>query len=241
MPEEPDVREESSRKTEGAQAISPLLRRNAVFLIAVLGLFALGLTLSILAARSARFPGDERLAILVRSIDLPYFDGLMRLVTDLGYLTPVLVLTAFAVGVLWLCRRRLEATFVLLSLSGQVVVVIVKVLVHRPRPPFDLLRGVPPAITASFPSGHVVHFVVFFGFLMYVAHATVEQRWVRLTIYAVGGALIVLVGISRVYLGAHWPSDVLGGYVVGCLWLLILIRAYQVARGLTHDPSPIDY
>ena len=206
------------------------LRNNSSFVAATLSLLALAIVITAVVGRISPVPGDEYLVSLIQSIELPGFDGLMRLVTYLGFLVPVLTLTAITAVALWWFNYRVEAVFVALTLSGEAISAIVKSLVQRPRPSPEVLEGWLIGPNGSFPSGHVVHFVVFFGFLAYVAHSTIERQWLRAVAYLLAGALVVLVGISRIYLGAHWPSDVLGGYVIGGLWLLILIRAYQAAR-----------
>jgi undecaprenyl-diphosphatase len=99
----------------------------------------------------------------------------------------------------------------------------VKALVGRPRP-FNL------AETDSFPSGHTVHAVLFLGVLWLLLAPRLHRRWQRT---ALGGSFVslgLLVGISRIYLGRHWPSDVLGAYLVGGLALWGLTWA-AAARG----------
>ena len=114
--------------------------------------------------------------------------------------------------------------------SSVVLTSVIKVLVARPRPP---LFPVNPADfflvinQYSFPSGHVLFFVVFFGFVGYLAWLHLAGR-TRMIVIAVCGALILLIAPSRVYLGAHWASDVIGSYVIGVLWLIILVLAYQL-------------
>ena len=75
--------------------------------------------------------------------------------------------------------------------------------------------------------GHVLFFVVFFGFVAYLAwkFLTGSMRWVIISICA---TLIVLIGPSRIYLGEHWVSDVVGSYIIGTFWLIILILLYQM-------------
>jgi undecaprenyl-diphosphatase len=87
---------------------------------------------------------------------------------------------------------------------------------HRTRPTSEAVKVLQELTTPSFPSGHVVHYVVFFGFLLatmfYVPRIPKE---VRIVIGAFCGFLILAVGFSRIYLGAHWATDVIGGYLVG--------------------------
>jgi len=107
---------------------------------------------------------------------------------------------------------------------------VIKVLVGRPRPPLFPVNPADffPVINQySFPSGHVLFFVVFFGFVGYMAWLHFSGRSCMIVI-AICSALILLIAPSRVYLGAHWASDVIGSYVIGVLWLIILVLAYQL-------------
>jgi undecaprenyl-diphosphatase len=85
----------------------------------------------------------------------------------------------------------------------------------------------------SFPSGHVLFFVVFFGFVAYLAWLH-QTGLFRLMVIAACGALVMLIGPSRVYLGAHWASDVVGSYIIGVLWLFVLILGYQLVAHRSH-------
>ncbi len=104
-------------------------------------------------------------------------------------------------------------------------------LIHRERPSpiAENSSGFIQSINQySYPSGHVLFFVVFFGFFAYLAwlHFTGRARVIVIIICA---TLILLIGPSRVFLGAHWATDVLGSYIIGSIWLFILIFAYQWA------------
>jgi undecaprenyl-diphosphatase len=92
----------------------------------------------------------------------------------------------------------------------------------------------------SFPSGHTVHYTAFFGFLAFVVLTNFRSGWGRNIATGICLALVVLVGPSRVYLGEHWPTDVIGGYLIGGLFLVPLIAAYLWAKAryevLAHAP-----
>lgn len=110
---------------------------------------------------------------------------------------------------------------------GGAINLLVKLLVGRPRPT-DLLVNVARVYHhESFPSGHVVFFVEFFGFLLFLSYVLLERGPLRRLLLIVLGLLIALVGVSRVYLGAHWPSDVFGAYLAGGIWLMVLILVYK--------------
>jgi membrane-associated phospholipid phosphatase len=121
--------------------------------------------------------------------------------------------------------------FVLATASSAALALALKVLVGRPRPPeyspspADLFLAVD---RYGFPSGHVLFFVVFFGFVGYLAWLHLSG-WLRSCVVGICGVLIVLIAPSRIYLGAHWASDVIGSYIIGTLLLIILVVLYRYA------------
>jgi membrane-associated phospholipid phosphatase len=100
--------------------------------------------------------------------------------------------------------------------------------VERPRPAGESIRVVSALLDYSYPSGHVVGYVCLYGFLFFLTYVLLRRSWQR-TVALVALALpIGLVGISRIYLGHHWASDVLGGYALGTAYLLLLVEAYRL-------------
>ena len=79
----------------------------------------------------------------------------------------------------------------------------------------------------SFPSGHVVFYIHFFGFLFFLSYVLLRRGRLRRAALVLTGFLISIIGVSRVYLGAHWPSDVVGAYLAGGLWLMLMIEVYR--------------
>jgi undecaprenyl-diphosphatase len=130
-------------------------------------------------------------------------------------------------------RYKWEAVFLPLSTGiGALLDELAKALVARPRPSAALVSVTTRHLfDPSFPSGHVVFYCSYFGFLFGLAYLGRNRapRSSRLAMI-LPVIPIVLVGISRVYLGAHWPSDVLGGYLLSAAWLPLLFFAYRRAK-----------
>ena len=152
-------------------------------------------------------------------IGAPWFEELVRDVTALGS-APVLVIAVLAVfGFLALAKAWRLAFFTLAaSASGLVASSLLKYIVDRPRP--DLVPHGNLIYTTSFPSGHSMMSAVIYLTLAALTARLMEQRRLKTYALSVAIALTLLVGVSRVYLGVHWPSDVLAGWAAGGAWAL---------------------
>jgi undecaprenyl-diphosphatase len=104
---------------------------------------------------------------------------------------------------------------------------LMKILIHRARPTPEDAKILSTFTQSSFPSGHVVHYVVFFGFLIaaMIVNKNISSFW-RIFVGILSAFLILTVSISRIYLGAHWATDVLGGYLFGFIYLGIMLKFY---------------
>lgn len=137
------------------------------------------------------------------------------------------VTSAMVAGVLAVCRHRTVAVvFLFLAAGVGASDTALKRLFDRPRPValagqpgFEPIRVLAPVEGASFPSGHAAYYTAAFGFLVWFGQRRIARRGPRLAVVLPAAALISLVGISRVYLGAHWASDVAAGYLLGWIWL----------------------
>ncbi|MBI2958597.1 MAG: phosphatase PAP2 family protein [Chloroflexi bacterium] len=189
------------------------------------------LFLSVLAHEYTRFPGDLALASRLQALRTESIDQAMKAVSFLGGEiagTGFLLIAALA---LWVRRHRGESLLMfgvgLLILSHR----LVKIAVDRPRPAPDLVAVLQPGSSSSFPSGHATFAVAFCGALFYLSSVHICSVFWRRCAQAGLVLFIVLVGASRVYLGAHWPSDVAGGYLYGGL---ILATTAAVSRQRRH-------
>jgi undecaprenyl-diphosphatase len=200
-------------------------RRLVVILIL---LMVSGIALSLAAYIFGIFAFDLNVATWLKGETNPVFTTVMSAVSLPGnwWFPVILVLSAFAICAVG--KKWVEAVFVVATLSSVVLAGMLKMLVGRPRPPTFSLNTSGLFVSFdhySYPSGHVLFFVVFFGFMAFLANRyfTGLIRWIIISICA---ALIVLIGPSRIYLGDHWLSDVIGSYIIGTSWLIILILLY---------------
>lgn len=204
-------------------------------LLGIGGLTVIAAVLCVCAHFMSRFPGDLRLALLVQSIDCAGMDTVMEWVSRLtgGWRVPVLVIAGSVAAWRWL--GRLEALPVLLTGLSSPIQSGLKLLVDRPRPAPDLVHVFQAEAGNSFPSGHAFFAMAFWGLLAYFAYTRLQKRGLRWLTISGLVMIILLIGTSRVYLGAHWPSDVMGGYVMGGTLLAVLV---WLDRGWKRHPEP---
>jgi len=200
-----------------------------------MALLGASIALSVLAAGHDRLPGDLSIMSWAQDQPTPGME-VSRLMRTLGS-TEVVLGTGAAVAVaLWLARRRREA--LLLAVGLAVLPPLqhgLKELVDRPRPSEELVDLRAGFSSPSFPSGHVMSPTLLYGFLLYLSLRMEAARWLRVGVGAVASFMLVLPGPANVYVGVHWPSDVLGGYAWGFALLLPLLYGREFL--LTRRPS----
>ncbi len=182
--------------------------------------------------RLLRTPGD-----MTDPIGPAWFEDMWRDVTALGSATVLTLVTIACAG--YLLMRKQYGMLVLLAVAtvgGQLVSLLLKGLFDRPRPAFD--SGAGYVATSSFPSGHsMLSAVVYLTIGALMARASSRYRD---KVYFITTAMLVtlLVGFSRIYLGVHYPTDVLAGWSIGLIWALLcwLVAQYLQRHG-TIEPS----
>ena len=132
------------------------------------------------------------------------------------------------VGIIfWLFRCYRESVFIILTPLSSAIDWLVKLLVNRPRPSDSLVNVIDRQMSASFPSGHVVFYTVFFGLLIAIMFRRHQiALWLRIVVILISLFFIAAISFSRIYLGAHWASDVAGGYLLGLACLISLVYFY---------------
>jgi undecaprenyl-diphosphatase len=195
--------------------------------------------LTILVKTTPSFPIDLAITQALQSIDSPIFAALMSAISWPGFSPQSIFIPVIIVGLLYAFGFHWEAVAALFAaFFAPLVNVMVKNYIQRPRPPVDLVHVFRILDSYSFPSGHVMYYVCFYGFLWFLTYTLLKRSWIRTLLLILLGSLIVLVGISRVYLGQHWPSDVLGAYLLGSLCLVVTIELYRwgKTRFFVHQP-----
>jgi membrane-associated phospholipid phosphatase len=196
--------------------------------------------LVVLASMFNYFPIDLRVTQAVQSINLPWFDTFMLWVSIPGYPPWVYILIGAVVVFLFVIGLRWEAVVALLAAAvsgglGQ----LIKMVVHRPRPGITLVKVLSQLNSYSFPSGHVLTYTAFFGFLFFLCFTLLKPSFLRTVLFVILGSLVGLIGISRIDVGDHWASDVIGAYLLGSLCLVACVYIYRWGKTRFFVKQPL--
>jgi len=199
----------------------------------LLGIYAVQLALFALLAFWVHIhpvlPIDIAITREFQENQAPWLRETMVIVSYLGYNFPLFtLLILLTAAAFWTLRLRLEAIMVVgLSLVSSILNGVIKLVVNRPRPTASLVEIIQAASGQSFPSGHVMSYLAFFGLLFSLGVILFYgKRWWRLLLLIIPALFVVLVGPSRIYLGDHWASDVLGAYLIGGVLLGLTLYLY---------------
>jgi len=173
---------------------------------------------------------DRRITNLVATIRTPGLDEFMYAVTQLGSLHTVAVLAAAAALVALLAGRGREAVLLLVAtgaswLSAQGL----QLLIARPRPPLADARYLESGF--SFPSSHAALAAAFYSAAAYLLIRALRRESLKIAVGVLAALIVLLVGVSRGYLGVHFSSDILAGWVLGALWFVLMVIAEHLLAG----------
>lgn len=244
----PQLREWTTRVAAGSRLLHRWLRARELVTLALLAVLAGGLWLFAEVA-GAVLEGDvraidERILLALRDPANPadplgprWVQEVGRDLTALGGVAVLTLVTAAAAGFLWLSRRRRSLGFLLIAVAGgQLLSLGLKRWFGRPRP--DLVPHGSFVYTASFPSGHAMMSAITYLTIAALLARVVPGRRMKLFVMAWALAFTGLAGASRVYLGVHWPTDVVAGWAVGASWAAAWwLVADAVARRRRGDPG----
>ncbi|CAN5143128.1 phosphatase PAP2 family protein [soil metagenome] len=234
------------------------LARTEIAALAALMVIAFGALTFADLAEDSREPGSQAFDLAVLHALHPYADAARPLgppwaaivaadITSLGSTALLVLFALVAVGLLLMLRKRLSALLLVVGLAGGLALSEgLKAVFERERPPLEYQSV--HTLNASFPSGHALLSAVFYLTLGVMLTRAFPRR--RLKAYVMGVAILMtlLVGTTRIYLGAHWATDVFAGWSVGAAWAMALwLVSYAVERrqlrhnaALQDKPSPIE-
>jgi membrane-associated phospholipid phosphatase len=196
-------------------------RRQGVWLIGYLLILSIVAWLCTEVWEKEAFSLDRSLLLWIHQFANPQLDGAMLFITALG--DPGMVITVFISTVVWLGMKRRYSDgirFLIICAGGLLINQVMKLFFAKPRP--ELWTRLISEHSFSFPSGHAVGSMVVYGFIAYILAK--ELPVYRRYIYAIASIFIIAIGFSRLYLGVHYPTDIIAGYGVGILWLITCLK-----------------
>ena len=180
---------------------------------------------------------DETAMRFMGGHQVPWISAAMVEITSLGTGTVVAMIVAVSGLFLWLYNYKQSAQLLLVATLGGILLdVVLKTGFNRPRP--QIFSWGTHAVSSSFPSGHAMSATVVYSTVAYLATRLQKTRSARTVTRAVAALLIVLICFSRVYLGVHYPSDVLAGMVVGFAWASFCMATLEVAQLYAKRNAP---
>lgn len=202
------------------------MRNKVLLYIAVVFLVVFGI-FSVVSNSGGEVRLDEVLIGWAESISSPFFLSVMHLISLIGSLENLLILTLLIAGVLMFKKDKFNSFFIIfLTISGLIFNLLLKFIFQRARPGdevsyIEAFGHSFEIVSYSYPSGHTMRMTLFALFLMYLGAIYLKKQSVIVINYILFSLLIVLVGVSRVALGAHYPSDVLASISISIAYFCI--------------------
>lgn len=230
-----NIIEEAQEEVAAARRPWYQTRRWGFILLAVYGiLLALFTLLAVWVAYNPVLAIDVTITHAFQENQSPWLRYTMIAASFIGNVSALsLGLIVLAAVLFWIVDLRLEAIMVVVvSATSALLNWLIKLVVARPRPSASLVDIIQATIGQSFPSGHVMSYVAFWGLLFSLGVILFRgKHWWRTALLIISALLVVLVGPSRIYLGDHWATDVLGAYLIGGLLLSLSLWIYLNLRG----------
>ena len=234
------IREDVQQATRAESAPVSVRHYRAVLFQGVLVLMAVSFALlTFLVKTTPSFAIDLQITRAIQVINFPFFAILMSLISWPGFGPQSMIITGLLIVLIYGFGLHWEAVMTLFAaLFSTGINLLVKDLVQRPRPTSGAVNVIATLSSYSFPSGHVMFYLGFFGFVGFLIFSLLKPSRKRTLFLVLVGSLIALIGISRIDLGQHWASDVLGAYLLGTLTLVVIIQIYRwgKTRFFVHQP-----
>ena len=175
-------------------------------------------------------PFDLNIYNFIFSLQSTWFTLFMRVISSLASAT-VIIATLICILVLFK-NKKVFYNFAGIALISKIITVIIKNIIKRPRP--DVLFRLSFESVYSFPSAHTKVATCFYGFIIYLILNPVKNKKIKNISTLLLSLLIFLIGISRIYLGVHYATDVIAGFIFGIIVLVLFIK-------LIYLKNPIDF
>ena len=210
-----------------------LLGALGIFLVA--GVVIAGIATWIFSELAERVMGggtqafDDMVLRWIATKHTPFLDGAMLEITALGTTTVVMMIVCVAALFLSLTRHKYSALLLLVATGGgSLLDLVLKLRFDRPRP--HVFTWGTQVVMSSFPSGHAMSAAIVYSTVAYLAARLQKRLWARWLTILLAAIVVLLICTSRVYLGVHYPSDVLAGVIVGLAWAAFCMATLEAVQ-----------
>ena len=228
-----DVLAKRFRKYDGKLPYIIITLVSAVVVIGGIKLF-IELTENLKSEYLATF--DTTLSNFFTNLRSPGLTGFYKFITDLGDTFGYVIVFSISTVFFYLKFKNWKyvaqiALVMILALGSNL---LLKNTINRARPISEHLVTVK---TLSFPSGHATMAMAFYGFLIYLIFMFSMNKWVKSILITILAFIILNIGISRIYLGVHYPSDILGGFIAGFIWVIFCVMIFNLIKIFKRDSA----
>ena len=197
------------------------LRKQGIWLIGYLLILSIIAWLCTEVWEKEAFSLDRSLLLWIHQFANPQLNGVMLFITALGDPPTVVSIFITTIALLAMKRRYSDGIRFTIACAGGILLnQLMKLFFAKPRP--ELWTRLIAETSFSFPSGHAVGSMVVYGFMAYILAKEMQQY--KLYVYTAATSLIIAIGFSRLYLGVHYPTDIIAGYGIGFLWLTTCLK-----------------
>jgi membrane-associated phospholipid phosphatase len=178
-------------------------------------------------------PFDEAVLQWFANRRTPFLDDVMLEITTLGGGVVLIMMVLIASVFLWQTNHRWSVYLLMLgTLGAKLFNTLLKTSFNRPRP--SVVEGITEVHSLSFPSGHAMSSMAVYGCVAYLVGRLEPKPALKHSVWAIAGVVILLIGISRMYLGVHYPSDVIAGYLGGLAWIAFVVGTMKAVQFLAR-------
>ncbi|WP_406826564.1 phosphatase PAP2 family protein [Pedobacter sp. KACC 23697] len=203
----------------------PLKRNTLIFILAIL--LVAFTYLSFFIAQHPIFDFDIKTSLFIQQYHTDWLDQLMLAISFFGELPYSLLSVVIVAAIFYQQKYKREGIFILTVLLSGLIILGIKNVINRPRPTAFYVRLVEVNRFQSYPSGHVLSYTLFFGFLIILMNTLKDvPKLTRNIVTYISAFLMISIAPSRIYLGAHWLTDTVGGFLLGLICLFPLCYFY---------------
>lgn len=192
----------------------------------VLVILFIGISIMIMTPHVQKVEG--RIVLITEQLRFESMNQIMIFITGLGSYKVLFPFTIFISAIFIFQKKWIEPLFLFFNFYGvRYTNQMLKELFNRERPEFHRLIEIGEY---SFPSGHAMNSLAIYGFILFLLMEKQQMNLFKRFIIVLVGLFIFLIGFSRIYVGVHYPFDVIGGFIIGSIWLLFVMKILQFIR-----------